>query len=261
MNTVYKQINESQGAKVGCIISSVIVGGIFLTATVYLGIYAYNNPDPNSCWVIRELDTSFRTKEEVIQRAQIVDIEIPEGYPMEMHKLWIAWFTWGFWSKIILILLTIFSYSISYASTNIATVLGAISYGLYITNGLVWLAMGAVWRFSDPGMIAAGEKLARKSSQSDQDWNKAVTEAVELNGYQRKSGLFAKIYILLMVWIIVLTLIGFSVSCFVLCLCDPRSDKQGENEEEEEDSSDEENDKKKRNLGLNSRGGQSRMNH
>ena len=69
MNSFQSYINDNAAAKGGFFICSVLVGGIWLTATVYLGIYAYNNPDPKSCWIIRELDTSFRTKEEAIQRA------------------------------------------------------------------------------------------------------------------------------------------------------------------------------------------------
>ena len=82
---------------------------------------------------------------------------------MEMHKIYIAWFLWGFWSKIALIVASLVSYVISFSAKNAATVLGAVALGLYITNGFVWLAFGAIWRFSDPGMVAAGEKLTKRT--------------------------------------------------------------------------------------------------
>ena len=37
------------------ILCGVIVTGIFITLTVYLGIYAFNNPDPLKCFVVKDL--------------------------------------------------------------------------------------------------------------------------------------------------------------------------------------------------------------
>lgn len=36
-----------------CIIS---ILGVIVTITVLLGIFAYKNPDPGSCWVVKGLD-------------------------------------------------------------------------------------------------------------------------------------------------------------------------------------------------------------
>lgn len=36
-----------------CIIS---ILGVIVTLTVLLGIFAYKNPDPSSCWVVKGLD-------------------------------------------------------------------------------------------------------------------------------------------------------------------------------------------------------------
>jgi len=46
---------------------AVIVAGVFTTATVYLGIYAYKNPDPVNCWITRDVFTPTLTKEESIE--------------------------------------------------------------------------------------------------------------------------------------------------------------------------------------------------
>ena len=48
-------------AQVFVIILGVISVGLLATLQVYLGIYAYNNPDPKACWVVRDLHTSGTT--------------------------------------------------------------------------------------------------------------------------------------------------------------------------------------------------------
>lgn len=174
MKSINKTFEENQACKVGCMVAAVMTLALFGTATVYLGIYGYNNPDPESCWVVRDLDTGFKTKLETEARAKAIEIDIAEGYPMEMHKVYLTWFLWGFWANMILIIMGCISFLISYASENIKKVLDFISCGLYVTNGAVWIAFGTVWRFSQPGQVAAGEKLARNADVSDDAWTKSV---------------------------------------------------------------------------------------
>lgn len=40
----------------------VVMAGFFATVIIYLGIYAYKNPDPKACWVVRDLHTAAKTK-------------------------------------------------------------------------------------------------------------------------------------------------------------------------------------------------------
>ena len=50
----------------GCIIAVIfaaLAGSIFTTIVVYLGIYAFKNPDPGACWVVRDLDSAAKTKQ------------------------------------------------------------------------------------------------------------------------------------------------------------------------------------------------------
>ena len=43
-----------------CVVS-VVMFGLFCTVTAYLGIFAYRNPDPKACWVVRDLHTATTT--------------------------------------------------------------------------------------------------------------------------------------------------------------------------------------------------------
>ena len=42
--------------------TAVVSIGMFATVTVYLGLYAYKNPDPKACWVVRDLHTAGVSK-------------------------------------------------------------------------------------------------------------------------------------------------------------------------------------------------------
>ena len=203
----------------------VISLGVMATVTVYLGIYAYNNPDPKACWVVRDLHTSGVTKSDVIARANSMGIDIVDGYPLEMHKVYVVWFLWGFWAQIICIVLTAIVVPLSFYKQNLASVLGSIFFGLYCTNSFVWLAFGSIWRFSKAGVVASGDKLERLYGTTDALWAKSLEAAQVSNGYQVNSGRFMKIYLMLMAWLIIIFLLGCIVSSLVMCCCDPRSVK------------------------------------
>ena len=66
-----------------------------------------------------------------------------------MHKLFVAWFVWGFWSYLMLWLLTIVTWILIkykhdfYFGTSILTVV------LTTLNTIAWLSCGLIWRFSE----------------------------------------------------------------------------------------------------------------
>jgi len=111
-----------------------------------------------------------RTKAEIIDAANKEDIEVTEGYPVEMHKMYIAWFLWGFFTKCVFIVLIGIASGLYFCAENASMIMGSISCGLYIANSIVWLLCGGIWRFSKAGVIAAGDKLERKGGVSDDDW-------------------------------------------------------------------------------------------
>ena len=228
--------SDNPNTKYGGILVGTIIGGVWITSAIYLGIYSYNNPDPATCWVVRDLDSAFLTKEEVVARAVNVDIDITEGYPMEMHKVYTAWFMWGFWSKIIFAISMMVTFGVSFANAYIAKMLAAVEVGLYATNGLLWLILGSVWRFSQPGGVASGDKLARKKGVSDEDWNAAINLTKKTNGYQIQSGRFIKIYVSICFWMILLAVIVLAVAGLTMVFCDPRNKKEGEAEDGDDEA-------------------------
>ena len=154
-------------SKIFGIIVGVVGIGLVATITFYLDIYAYKNPDPKACWVVRDLHTSGLTKSDVIARSNAMGIDIVDGYPMEMHKVYVVWFLWGFWAQVALFAMAAVSTLLYLWKAQFGAVLGVISCGAYCTNSFVWLAFGGIWRFSKAGVVASGDKLERLYGMTD----------------------------------------------------------------------------------------------
>ena len=82
------------------IVSGVFAGIWLLTISVFLFIYAYANPDPKSCWVADNIDTTELTKENLIQRAAAMGVQLGDGFPVDIHAIYTSWFLWGFWAHV-----------------------------------------------------------------------------------------------------------------------------------------------------------------
>jgi len=103
-------------------------------------------------------------------KAAAMGIDVSDGYPVEMHKVFRFWFTWGFWAKIYLIVIAIVFGNFSKYLGSAGDILGTISCGLYCVNGLIWMCVGAFWRYSNAGSVASGDTLERPENTSDEDW-------------------------------------------------------------------------------------------
>ena len=79
MNAQMSKFNDSipgmqyfKGSKtlktIGAILGFLTIA-TFLTVLVFLGIFAFNNPDPNSVWVVRDFESAERTRDAVIAGA------------------------------------------------------------------------------------------------------------------------------------------------------------------------------------------------
>ena len=104
----------------------------FFTIIVFLGIYSYANPDPNSCWVVRDMENTERTRDAVIASATALGVEITEGFPMEIHRVFKVWFRWGFWASLIFLFLScIIGPIAAKTGSNVAKMLGWVNMGLF----------------------------------------------------------------------------------------------------------------------------------
>lgn len=156
---------------------------VFITITYFLGGYAYNNPDPNKCWVVRDLHTAGKSKADVIARSTAMGIDVTDGYPMEMHQVYVLWFLWGFWAKVVFVGLFAIIVPAGYFAPKMGQVLGGLTCASYLINGGIWLAFGAIWRFSKAGIVASADKLERPQNISDDAWRGSLDQSAEVNGY------------------------------------------------------------------------------
>ena len=68
-----------------------------------------------------------------------------------MHKIYLAWFRWGFWSKFAMLAVALILGVLHMAKKPVAKIVGAVSVAIYMANSIIWLAFGAIWRFSLAG--------------------------------------------------------------------------------------------------------------
>ena len=67
---------------------------------VFLGIYAYGNPDPLHCYYVKGVDTTAVDKNSALILAEDRAIPVEPGYPIDIAHLFRSWFLWGFWGFI-----------------------------------------------------------------------------------------------------------------------------------------------------------------
>ena len=136
--------------------------------SVYLFIFAYYNPDPDNCWVADQVNTAALSRKDAIASAKAHG-----PYPMDMHRVFSIWFTWGFWANAVFIGALIVS-SVLVSLKVKANALIATSVVAYNMNLIVWLVIGYTWRYSFAGRVASGDKLVRPKDITDAQWNQEL---------------------------------------------------------------------------------------
>ena len=180
----------------GCICSCGCLAG-FITFMVYLGKYAFSNPDPLAWYV--EGDNGYLTLTPPAENAEgIVDI----------HGEFVLWFTWMFANMCFYVVMPVFM-GIGMCLMASSPMIGNIFNGLVgcgsMCSGLIVWIMGMVWRFSAAGKYASGDDVAEG----------VAGDALE----QTSSGKFIGIYYLIS-WIILGTMCGCSIiGAIVACVC------------------------------------------
>ena len=157
--------------------------GVLATCTVFLYIYAFSNPDPKKCWVVRDLDTAEKTSADVTLRASVMGVDVTEGYPIEMHAIFRLWFVWGFWAHAVFTAASGAILAVMACSMTAYKILGSISFALFFTNQLVWLSFGGIWRFSRAGQVASGDQLDRLAELDDETWSAQQAASAQASGY------------------------------------------------------------------------------
>ena len=134
--------------KICMMITSLIMLTLFIVLTIYCGVYAYSNPDPANSWIVKGVDSPALTKSAIVDKATSEGVTIGEGYPIDMHKVFVAWATWGFWQN--LILLTVFALSIVIGTCfpKVLAIMSGLTGLGWLLGTILWLVFGGIWRYS-----------------------------------------------------------------------------------------------------------------
>jgi len=194
---------------------------IFVLLTIFFARYTFKNPDPSSCWVVRDVDSSARTRAGVLKKADDLGIDVTEGYPVDMGRVFGIWFAWGFWSNVVAILGAITTFVLTSKNAYAAKVVQAVTSLGYLVNWFVWLAIGTIWRFSKAGTTASGDKLEREFGVSDDAWETQLDAARSKDGYQVSGGSFMKALIMISIVFAFVLILGMAITMIVMCLGSP----------------------------------------
>lgn len=143
---------QAQGGAVGGIISCLCGCGCLaasIALVVYLGVYAYNNPDPENCWWVEGATTTTLA----VQAGQ-------EDVSVNVHTVFVAWFTWGFWNSIAPCLIAPVVLIFQCLSPKFGMAVGGFLGCANCVSGLVWFIMGCVWRWGAMGTTATEIEFA-----------------------------------------------------------------------------------------------------
>ena len=176
---------------VGCCALSIVY-------LVYLGIYAFNNPD----------NQVFYTSQGSEQK---LTATLSNEHSEDVHSQFVSWFTVGFTLAILPCATALLTGLIFMINETCAGMISKLITCLSGCVGIAWFITGIVWRFKESGSIASGDQL------SPEEYKQEIANEDTL--YQFKSGKFMLIY-----YIIVWTLIGLSctfgcLACILSCFC------------------------------------------
>ena len=205
--------------------AAAITYGVFF---IYLGIYGYNNPDPEHAYFIDGVDKPALTREAALSLASAANVTVRTGYPIDMAHMFRTWFLWGFWASafsIAFYVSAILLYIFGKKHLSTIKLIGGVVYAMTLCNTAAWFLLGFFWRFSKAGRISAGERIERPAGITDgqalEDFLKSQSDA---DGYQLNGGKFISVFL----WLVIgLFLTGVALSSIIatyMCINTPDVD-------------------------------------
>lgn len=168
---------------VGCVLCTACSAAP-IVLTVYMGIYAFNNPD-NPAWLgtSPELENKLYADEAagLADNAQSM---------VDIHNRFVNWFMWGFITMIAPIGSALLYAMLIFISPALAQFCGGTLSCAIGCSSIAWWIVGIVWRFRSDGAYAAGD-IVPENTEIDA-WNLELAKDDSL--FQSSSGHFIAIF-------------------------------------------------------------------
>jgi len=172
-----------------CCIGSVIA--TILAFTVYIGKYAFDNPNPDA-WYI---DGQLVPAEPTLEGAEFTAV----------HDQYVTWFLWGFINQMIFLASPLCALLTKMMPNDCQWHTYVTGCGVCLSS-IVWYIIGLVWRFNAVGKFSCGDET------------EVVASAESITLMQNESGNFMRIYFLI-TWICLSTICCCAISGFAFAQC------------------------------------------
>ena len=199
---------------ISCLCGLACLGGL-ITYTVYLGIYAYNNPDPEECWWIKGLDVSQTTSAAATAAGALSDPALT-AEPVNVHLVYVGWFLWGFWMCISPCIAAPVLMTLGCVSMQATQVLGGLFSCALGCGQLFWVIFGFVWRWGAMGQASSRDALpTQNEGELDDAYQTRADTFAATHGLQQKGGAFMNV----LNWIVLVSVaiqVGFCLSGIIV---------------------------------------------
>ena len=207
----------NEDRKVITAVSLGVLGILYFVFVICEGVYGFGGPDARHAFYVEGMDAPAATKKEAVSMAVDRNIEIRDGFPVDMAKVFRAWFLWGFWGSIVQILI-ILAFIPLFILVQRATLIKRFAFAsiqlMACCSTTLWFFMGFFWRYSHGGRVVSGEKLERSAGLTDSEWQTQKEKAHLQEGYQFYAGSFMAVYL----WIITVTFLLAATAVGVLAI-------------------------------------------
>ena len=189
------------GTMLACVLTCAC-SAIPIVLMVYMGIYAFNNPDSDA-WhgVVEGGEFKLCEDEAAAQKLQAANA-------VDIHGRFVAWFLWG---SLVMLPAPIIAGLVAFLAMLVSPALGTFCSTLFgcavSCGGLAWWITGIVWRFRSDGAYASGDYVPEGTSV--EAWEQTVEAEGSL--FQYHSGKFMFIY-----YVICWSFMACSCSCSLL---------------------------------------------
>ena len=168
MDDAYGSMQKKGGAMGGILAGicgcACLAGAIAFV--VYLGIYAFNNPDLPNGWTAEGLTQCYNTEtgaSVAATQAGLQDAEL-----VNSHQVFVAWFVWGFWTTVAPCLaIPLFCIVGCLGLPTLTFGLGGLTSCGVGCSQLFWIIFGSIWRFG--GLSACTRDALTAELGTDQE--------------------------------------------------------------------------------------------